>query len=399
MRKILIAIVAFLLITHVGFSEEGDVADFSFRDNIYFGYTYEEVEAAEILGFVHTMKSVEDESGLMRTYATTLWEVADSEIKYNFDESGKLCGATISDGSYLEKDYSLDRRGNYIKWESELSKLYGDQLGGNFYSPIAVMGEAFQHYIMYDERPNFKGVIVNCSERVVMLENYNVKIEHILIESPMGSDHYISYDKFTDEDAPEWSKNKTGIMYGKASSENTEETTGTSEIPFDFKKFHWGASEAEIREIEGNPLQIVAMPESDSRCLVYQTTAVGLNVGLGYVLGDNGLYSVRYTLIEEHSSALGYMEDFEKFKEALIKKYGNPVLDWEEWDSEISEEIYSKAKTLALEMGYLKYHVGFDTDRSEILMLMGSDNNEIDTVIVYTSKIIDNPEPDYSDDI
>lgn len=397
MRKILIAITALLLITYAGFSEEGSLADFSFRDDIYFGYTYEEVKAAETLDFIHTTKSVDDESGFMRTYATTFWGVVNSDIKYDFDKSGKLCGATISDGSYLEKDIFLNRRENYAKWESELTKIYGDQLGGSFHSPTAIIGEAFQNFVIYDSRPDLKGTVVNCSERVVMLENYNVKIEHVLIESAiLGSSHYISYDKFTDEDAPEWAENKTGIPYGQEISENKPEI---SEIPFDFKKLHWGASEADIREIEGVPLQVVDMPESNSKCLIYQTTAVGLDVGLGYILGDNGLYSVRYTLIEEHSSALGYMNDFKKFKDALVEKYGNPVLDWEEWDSEISEEIYSNAKTLALEMGYLKYHVGFDTDRTEILMLMGADNNEIDTVIVYTSKITANPKPDYSDEI
>lgn len=171
---------------------------------------------------------------------------------------------------------------------------------------------------------------------------------------------------------------------------------------YDFKKFIWGASKQEVEAIEGEPLTIGKVDGLDAEYIAYKTSAVGLDMILGYYFCDDGLFQVRYVLNENHSNDDLYIDDYEKFRSALTKKYGEPLLDWVSWNDDSMKDYYQKnGKSMgdALCFGYCTYDTWYTSDRSYITMSMSADNYDISMTVDYKSKTIDPGEANYSDEI
>lgn len=166
------------------------------------------------------------------------------------------------------------------------------------------------------------------------------------------------------------------------------------ELEYDFKQFRWGDSKEDIIAIEGTPLY-----ETDEQ-IMYITTAAGLDTALSYQFRENELYGVIYILMESHTTAGLYIDDYNKIKEAIIDKYGTPTSDNVDWDTSRHKEYYSDDIGRALEYGYATYDTRFYLDRTWIWMSMSADNFEVVTTITYlsTADDVSVPETDYSDD-
>ena len=174
------------------------------------------------------------------------------------------------------------------------------------------------------------------------------------------------------------------------------DTANDSNI-YDFKQFNWYDSVEKIKEIEGEPSD-----EGDSQAghtLYYDVNAIGLDAFLGYSFNKNGLCDVMYVFTEKHSSASSYIYDFNTIKEALDKKYGEPIICRELWDTSEHESYYSDNKGQALEYGYLKLVAKYELERTSIMLITSSVNYEIGTSLSYVSKVNPVEEIDYSNDI
>ena len=168
---------------------------------------------------------------------------------------------------------------------------------------------------------------------------------------------------------------------------------------YDFKTFFWGDSREKVISVEGTPDGEGKLTGNDSTYIAYETTAVGMDVLLGYYFCDEGLYAVRYILLEEHSNEALYIDDYERFENALTKKYGKPLLDLEKWANDSKKEYYADRKGDALCYGYLTYKTLYASDTASIVMSMSADNYEITTTVDYMSFDIDPGEADYSNDV
>ena len=166
---------------------------------------------------------------------------------------------------------------------------------------------------------------------------------------------------------------------------------GESAPAYDFKKFRWGDSQESVMAVEGTPKYSGKMNGLDANYIAYDTTAVGMDVLLAYYFCDDGLYSVRYILNEDHSVDSLYIDDYNTFKQALTNKYGEPLLDNEKWTSD--------SKGRALNYGYLSYYTCYITERVIVEMDMSADNYEVSTLINYTSLTVSPGETDFSEDI
>lgn len=171
---------------------------------------------------------------------------------------------------------------------------------------------------------------------------------------------------------------------------------------YDFKTFTWGASIEEVKTVEGEPLTSGKVNGLDAEYIVYETNAVGLDMILAYYFCDDGLFQVRYVLSEDHSNEDLYIDDYEKFRNALTKKYGKPLLDWVNWNDDSMKEYYQengKSMGDAVCYGYCSYITWYSSDRTNITMSMSADNYEISMTVDYESKEIDPGEADYSGEI
>ena len=174
---------------------------------------------------------------------------------------------------------------------------------------------------------------------------------------------------------------------------------GAETTDYDFKSFYWGDTREKVISIEGTPDGEGNLSGTTSTYIAYETTAVGMDALLGYYFCDEGLYAVRYILLEEHSNEALYIDDYEKFEAALTKKYGKPLLDLEKWENDSKKEYYADRKGDALCYGYLTYETVYSSGRASIVMSMSADNYEITTTIDYMSFDIDGGEADYSSEV
>ena len=180
------------------------------------------------------------------------------------------------------------------------------------------------------------------------------------------------------------------------------ETVTSTEKPiieYDFKKFFWGASMDEVIKVEGTPLLDGKVNGVDATYIAYKTTAVGLDMILAYYFCDDGLFHVTYILNETHSNESLYIDDYEKFKSALEKKYGETWWDFENWENDSKKEYYADRKGDALCYGSLEYSTIWFLDRTFISMDMSADNYEITMTVNYESKEISPGEANFSDEI
>lgn len=169
---------------------------------------------------------------------------------------------------------------------------------------------------------------------------------------------------------------------------------------FSFKGLKWGDSTEKVQGVEGTNIVFSGTVKgSTATYIVYEATAVGLDMLLAYYFCDKGLYEVRYILTEQHSNDMKYIDDYTTFKNALTKKYGKTVLDFENWQDDSKKSYYADKKGDALSFGYLTYSTIWLLDDTCISMDMSADNYEISMSVSYQSLRIDPGEADFSDDI
>lgn len=177
-----------------------------------------------------------------------------------------------------------------------------------------------------------------------------------------------------------------------------EETEASDRPEYDFKKFHWGDSKEDIIAVEGEPMSEDRMDAVDATYLVYNSSVVGKDALLVYYFCDEGFYEARYILTEKHTQESLYIDDYNAIKKELTKKYGEPLIDHENWLNDSKKEYYKDDKGNALSYGYLSYWTWYLKDYIDVSMDMSADNFNISTVIYFSSLTLGPGEPDYSDD-
>lgn len=144
---------------------------------------------------------------------------------------------------------------------------------------------------------------------------------------------------------------------------------GEAETPeYDFKTFRWGASKEDIIAVEGEPTTTDLYGE----VLVYDVTAVGMEMKLFYSFDDRGLVGVSYLLTGSFEDNDQYIEKYNTFKAALSRKYGEPTLDEESWESDEGKAAYADKKGDAVFWGQLSYVTFFSPMRSRIVMYLSA---------------------------
>jgi len=169
---------------------------------------------------------------------------------------------------------------------------------------------------------------------------------------------------------------------------------------YDFKQFRWGASKEEVIAVEGTPLtEAKVNGYDDMQTIAYFTTIVDLDALLAYTFCNEGLCTTTYFLAESHSNNSLYIDDYEKIKSVLEKKYGKPLIDSENWENDSKEKSYADKKGDALYYGYLNYSTYWVLDRTIIYMSMSKDNNSIKTSVSKLSTELSPIKADFSDEI
>jgi hypothetical protein len=155
--------------------------------------------------------------------------------------------------------------------------------------------------------------------------------------------------------------------------------------PNDFRGFSWGNL---LADVKSNEKSTFVRQEKDD-VLTYDDKLAGSDVFVNYQFNDNNkLVSGTYTFTKKYSNPQLYIQDYAKFRSLLITKYGNPVLDREDWRGNITpyeKENYGQA----ISDGELTLYSVWKTPRSEIKIILLTRNNIPFLEIYYTAKSLD----------
>jgi hypothetical protein len=149
---------------------------------------------------------------------------------------------------------------------------------------------------------------------------------------------------------------------------------------FDFRKTKWGMSPDEVVASEGKEPQ-----ERSDNLAVYSTKISGKDFLLIYQFIEKKLAIAGYMLDEKHTNKTDYISDYNEIKELLVKKYGEPTEDQQEWKNDLYKNNTAKWGT-AISVGHLSYKSIWETPNTIINLGLHGDNYEIHCAVLYNSK-------------
>lgn len=148
----------------------------------------------------------------------------------------------------------------------------------------------------------------------------------------------------------------------------------------DFRGASWGMTKEEVKQDEN--LDLI---QEDEKNLVYVTAIGGIDCLLIYNFVDDRLYNAMYWMIDEHAIDNGHIDDYRKLKNMLMQKYGTPNIDDEIWGRSLYKDEPDR-KGFAISIGDLTMLAEWETENTEISIMLWGDNYDIKHAITYESK-------------
>lgn len=150
-----------------------------------------------------------------------------------------------------------------------------------------------------------------------------------------------------------------------------------------FRAGDWGDSRESILELDDEIDPIIRDSGFDSDILWGKTTLNGCDAKFAYYFTDDKLTNGLYTFDPNFTDATRFINLYETVKESLTNVYGKPSY------SEIRpiKKNYAGENVedpTALEDGYVIYNSIFETQKSDIMLSLRSEDHEITLIIFYT---------------
>jgi hypothetical protein len=157
-------------------------------------------------------------------------------------------------------------------------------------------------------------------------------------------------------------------------------------VPADFRKTSWGMARGQVRELETAEI----VKENDDG-LIYRGQVARHPCLIVYFFAQERLVRAKYNLIAEHASPQDYIADFEQLHATLSKKYGTSIKDHCHWiDDRYRDDHESWGKAVAL--GHLVLWVSWETDATEISLMLRNQEQRLLLEVEYSSKVLENLE-------
>ena len=160
-------------------------------------------------------------------------------------------------------------------------------------------------------------------------------------------------------------------------------TQSFSQTINDFRGFSWGNS---LAQIESNEKAKLILKDKDD-ALEYDDQIAGSDCIVIYTFNDNDKFiSGAYVFTKNYSNPQLYVQDYNKFKQVLIQKYGKPKNDLKNWTSESSGQLDKDKIPQSVAQGLMSLSADWETDRSLIKIDLIYSNNKPSLRIHYTTK-------------
>jgi hypothetical protein len=155
---------------------------------------------------------------------------------------------------------------------------------------------------------------------------------------------------------------------------------------FDFRKANWGMSKKQVKATESGKVE-----RDDDEVLAYSGTVSGMDALIAYIFIDSKLVRAKYVFLPQHTNKNDYIVDYKGIKETLTDKYGSPKSDDSYWRNDLYKTDYSEWG-FAVSLGHLTYSAEWETESSEISLILSGENYKIHLATEYISKQLKNLE-------
>ena len=149
----------------------------------------------------------------------------------------------------------------------------------------------------------------------------------------------------------------------------------------DFRKTTWGMTKEQIKQSE-HPRTVI---DETDEVVMYETKLADFKIYPTYIFTGGKLTRGKYILNEKHSNKNDYINDYNKLKRLLIKKYGKTKVKKDVyWKNDLYKDDPQHWGT-AISIGHLVYHCGWETPKTKIVLMLWGENYKLSTVIEYKS--------------
>jgi hypothetical protein len=142
----------------------------------------------------------------------------------------------------------------------------------------------------------------------------------------------------------------------------------------------WGMSSDQLKRIEGQP---VHSGESQGYKIVgYQEVILERDCLVGYYFSNDRLKGTKLSFLEQHTNKNQNIADFKRIKDLLVQKYGRPIEDKISWEDVTHKENISEWGN-AIGKGHLRYVSKWSTQKTEVLLHLFGEEDEISLEVTY----------------
>ena len=147
-----------------------------------------------------------------------------------------------------------------------------------------------------------------------------------------------------------------------------------------FRKASWGMSKAQVKATEPEKPE----HETDDE-LFYPDKILNMKVYAAFLFTHDKLVMGKYIVIDEHTNKNDFILDYERLKDALCEKYGDPKDQDRVWRDNLYKKDFSDWG-LAVSIGHLKYTATWETEDTIVFLLLAGENYDIKLIVEYISK-------------
>lgn len=166
---------------------------------------------------------------------------------------------------------------------------------------------------------------------------------------------------------------------GEVATESLEDN-----VDKDFRVANWGDSKELVMKKEGRPNIIDNMPD----LYAFTDNIAGLPCTVLYCFSDNKLTMAKYLFDVKHSNDNLFIQDYHDLVDLMTQKYGAPTSGGKNnavWFNDLFKDDFNRWG-LAIGTGDLAFDSSWDSDNTEILLLLKGENYNINLVLQYVSK-------------
>jgi len=151
--------------------------------------------------------------------------------------------------------------------------------------------------------------------------------------------------------------------------------------PRNFDEMHWGLTKKQVVEAEGKPTS--QTKARDDEVLVYGQKVINFDCDIEYCFAANKLHQTRFRFAGDSGEGSASLEDYQRVKDALIRKFGKPVEENVDWRDAARQKDFSSWGA-AVDAGELELSSRWLTPETEIVARLAGEDGASSLIVLYT---------------